>query len=369
VLMDRAERLGSNVAEWGHTLGIDWLGLLGERAAVEALEPRGRISCGGATHLMECADSWLAVSLARQSDAELVPAWLAIAGDPDPWPHPAPARPGHMVIDAMWQAVANRVRDLPGSTLAMAAEVLGLPVGVLGEHADGPDRGVTLHQADRGPTSTGPPKRVVDLSSLWAGPLCASLLGRCGAEVLKVSSRYRPDGTTRGNPEWYAILNGAKTHVELALDTAGGRAQLVDLLATADVVVESARPRALEQMGVIANEVLGSTDGPRAWVSITGHGRASSRVAFGDDAAVAGGLVVEDGDGPWFCADAVADPLSGIAAADAAIGCLVAGSAALVEVSMAGVAASHAGPTLAPPATARPPRARGVPASAGGTRR
>jgi crotonobetainyl-CoA:carnitine CoA-transferase CaiB-like acyl-CoA transferase len=75
-------------------------------------------------------------------------------------------------------------------------------------------------------------------------------------------------------------------------------------------------------------------------VSITGYGRegnAADLVAFGDDAAVAGGLVAADGaGGPVFCADAVADPLTGLYAAAAA---LAVEGGALVSVPMAGVAA------------------------------
>ena len=55
--------------------------------------------------------------------------------------------------------------------------------------------------------------------------------------------------------------------------------------------------------------------GSAVWVSITGYGRdgpAAQRVAFGDDAAVAGGLIGGDRTDPVFCADAVADPLAGL---------------------------------------------------------
>lgn len=345
-LLERAGRLESTAARWGRHLGVDWLGLLGERAAIEGLSTRGRISCGGATRLMECSDGWVAVSIARRSDAELLPAWLTLAGDPAPWPHAPCATSGPVMTEPAWGALADRVGRLPGASIVAAAEVVALPVGRLGERADGPDRGVRLHHPTTRPTDTAPPRRVVDLSALWAGPLCASLIGRLGGDVVKVSSPHRPDGATRGDPEWYSALNGAKEHRELDLDTAAGRTALAELVSTADVVVESARPRALEQMGIVAIDVVAAAGGPRVWVSITGHGRDSPRVAFGDDAAVAGGLVVEDGDGPWFCADAVADPLSGVAAADAAIECLGSGRRALVDVAMSAVAASHAGPTL-----------------------
>ena len=52
---------------------------------------------------------------------------------------------------------------------------------------------------------------------------------------------------------------------------------------------------------------------------VTGYGTepgSADRVAFGDDAAAAGGLVVWDERGPCFCADAVADPVTGLATAE-----------------------------------------------------
>ena len=78
-------------------------------------------------------------------------------------------------------------------------------------------------------------------------------------------------------------------------------------------------------------------------MSITGYGRAVDRVAFGDDAAVAGGLVAWDDDGPVFLADAVADPLTGIAAAVAVDAALRTDGRWVVDAAMAGVAAWVAG--------------------------
>jgi crotonobetainyl-CoA:carnitine CoA-transferase CaiB-like acyl-CoA transferase len=99
------------------------------------------------------------------------------------------------------------------------------------------------------------------------------------------------------------------------------------------------------------------------WISITGHGRggaAANRVAFGDDAAVAGGLVVWAGDTPLFCADAVADPVTGLTAANACLDALAGGGRWLLDVSMAGVCAGLAGPTLtaSPDAAVADPRTR-----------
>jgi hypothetical protein len=89
-------------------------------------------------------------------------------------------------------------------------------------------------------------------------------------------------------------------------------------------------------------------------------------VAFGDDAAVAGGLVCWDGEGPCFCADAVADPTSGLVAAAAILDALAVGGRWLLDVSMAAVAARLSGPTLPADATTAPaaPRARTPPGRA-----
>src|SRR5215468_10441448 len=121
------------------------------------------------------------------------------------------------------------------------------------------------------------------------------------------------------------------------------RALLAALFASADVVIESARPRALAQLGIDAEAFVAARAG-RVWISITGYGRADAapgRVAFGDDAAVAAGAAraVADADGPLFCADAIADPLTGLHAAVAAWACWRAGGGVLLDLSLCGVTA------------------------------
>ena len=84
------------------------------------------------------------------------------------------------------------------------------------------------------------------------------------------------------------------------------------------------------------------------------------RPAFGDDAAVAGGLVGAAAGGPVFCGDAIADPLTGLEAALAVAESLGRGGGELIDVSMAAVAATYAAlPTVASAAEhpAPPPQA------------
>lgn len=332
------ERIEAAADRLGSTVVVDGMHLLTERARLRGLRAGGRTSCGGATRLLACADGWVAVAVARDSDVDIVPAWLALAG-----------APGHLSSEHVaWDRIDGAVAELEGHRLAAAAELVGLPVGVLGERPMTADHGVDVIDLGAAPPDRGTPPLVVDLSSLWAGPLCGALLGDAGAQVVKVESAGRPDGARIGDAALHRRLNGSKAHEVVDPTTASGRRRLRDVLLGADVVVESARPRGLEQMGIVARELLDGPDGPQVWVSITGHGRRSRRVAFGDDAAVAGGLVVSDAAGPWFCVDAVADPLSGLAGAAAALECLADRRRAMVDVAMAGVAAAYAGPTMPP---------------------
>jgi hypothetical protein len=363
----------------GEPVGVDAVALLGERAAIGGLTRRSPTSCGGATRLVRAADGWLAVALPRPEDRELLPAWLGVhAGDAG----------GAGESEAPWAAVEAVLGGRRAREAAEGAWLLGLPVSQL---RPGPVVSAATPPLAPPPLAPLPvlatpvaapapdlrPLRdmmVIDLSSLWAGPLCGNLLSLAGADVVKVESTTRPDGSRAGPPRFFDVLNGGKRSVALDLAGADGWRVLRHLLAAADVVIEGSRPRALEQRGIVAAELVANA-GPRVWVSITGHGRTGAgrnRVAFGDDAAVGGGLVVADQAGPCFCADAAADPAAGLVAAAACLDALAVGGRWLVDVAMAGVAASLAGPTLGPdpdhPTDARsgdavPPRARAASAA------
>ena len=95
---------------------------------------------------------------------------------------------------------------------------------------------------------------------------------------------------------------------------------------------------------------------------ISGYRDQPDRPAFGDDAAVAGGLVGAGADGPVFCGDAIADPLSGLEAARAVGESLRRGGGEVIDVSMAQVAARYAAlpqstDSAAPAAPTPPPAA------------
>jgi crotonobetainyl-CoA:carnitine CoA-transferase CaiB-like acyl-CoA transferase len=135
------------------------------------------------------------------------------------------------------------------------------------------------------------------------------------------------------------------------LATGSGRAALHRAVDDADVVLTAARPRALAQLGLDPESAVRDRRA-RVWLSITGYGTGpgdGDRVAFGDDAAAAGGLVVWDDRGPCFCGDAVADPVTGLAATAAVLAALAHGGGHVIEASMADVAAGLvAGPAPVP---------------------
>ena len=238
-LYDQAARFAELTGGLGRRTEVDPLTLLTERAAIAGLTRRGGTSCGGGTRLMRAADGWMAVTLARDDDITMVPAWLELDA-------PVPT-------EQLWSVVDHAVSDGDVAPLVARGAELGLPVAALGEvpaHDPGTGddtRPWTAARIDGGETATPTGSLhdivVADLGSLWAGPLCTGLLAEAGARVLKVESTARPDGARRGPSEFFDLLNAGKLGVALDLTTGSGRRSLQRLLASVDVVVIAARPR------------------------------------------------------------------------------------------------------------------------------
>lgn len=314
---------------------IDAPALLGERAALFGLGRRGSVSPSGTCRLLATRSGWLAVNLARDDDRRALPAWLeddalgiAHKGDGE----------------RLWERLAEVLAGWERDAALERARWLGLPVAPAVCAGAPPPwlRATRAGEATR--TRRSRPPRVLDLSSLWAGPLATHLLQCAGARVVKLESVGRPDGARSGAPAFFDLLHGGKRCVALDLTASEGRAHLRALVAWADIVVESARPRALRQLGLVAEDVLAARPG-LTWLSITGYGRRDPEgqwVAFGDDAAVAAGVASAlcDAHGvPRFCGDALADPLTGLHAALAAWASFDAGGGHLLDVSLRDVTA------------------------------
>jgi len=345
-----AAALESSTRQVGQAVRVDGAALLGERAAIGGLARHGSTSAGGHTHMLRSADGWLALSLARAEDLQLLPAWLG----------------ADVQVDSLVDAVLARST----ADLVERARLLGLPCAAVGEVTADAAPLVGGLCAGAGSRDSLIGARVVDLSSLWAGPLCAQLLGQAGARVVKVESTRRPDGARFGPAAFFDLLHADHESVALDLSTGDGARDLLRLVAAADIVIEASRPRALAALGCAYPDAVANGFGG-VWLSITAHGRegaAAERVGFGDDAAAAGGLVVRDEAGPMFVADAVADPATGLLGAVAVAHAVASGWAGLLSVSLAGTCAHlAAGVSAHPPVdvddggpTPSPPVARAV---------
>lgn len=305
--------------------------LLYERAAMLRLTPSPPSSPNGSCHLLACRDALLAVNLPRSSDWELVPAWLG------PWRDTPNIAPGD------WAALEHPCRELVASDLLQQAHNLGLAVAVADELPPPPSQPVHIQRFPSGnaaaPRQLNSAPLVVDLSSLWAGPLCGYLLQQAGCRVIKIEGLNRLDGARTGSPDFYRLLNQGKESVVLDFQSAIGIERLKQLIAHADIVIEASRPRALHNLGIHAEQWLQSRSG-RVWLSITGYGRQGvdgARIGFGDDTAAAAGLsqiMFEATGHHQIVGDAIADPLTGIHAALSAWQRYLAGGNALVSLSL-----------------------------------
>lgn len=304
----------------GTAVHVDGPSLLGERAAFAGFARQGSVSVGGAARFEAAADGWVVLNLPRPEDVEALPALVEEAIDPADWP-----------------AVQAGLRRRTAAELVDRGRLLGLAVARPEER---PQLAAPGRELTRGPGRPIPARPLVlDFSSLWAGPLAGSLLADGGARVIKIEGRGRPDGARQGPAGFYDLLNAGKETITIDFADRNDRALLRRMVAAADLVIEGSRPRALTAVGL--HPTVAVHEWATSWISITGHGRTHDpdRIGFGDDAAVAGGLWVDDPDGPMFVADAVADPLTGMAAAALAAEVLASERASAVETPLSRVAA------------------------------
>jgi hypothetical protein len=314
--------------------------LLSERAAFTGHRRRGAISAGGACRLLPTADGWAAVSCARPDDPALLGALIGedIGGDP-------------------WLAVTRWLTGHTGGELAERAALLGVAAAPVPRRVPFPAMPAPGEAALREPAPRAAPAPrpltgllVADFSALWAGPLCAHLLGLAGARVVKVETPWRLDGARQGDAGFYRLLHAGHRSVILDPGTSAGREAMAALVDAADIVIESSRPRALARFGLDADSAVAAGT---TWVSITAYGRAVDRVGFGDDVAAGSGLVAVDAGGhPLFCGDALADPLTGLTAAALAAGAPAGG--ALLDVAMSDAVAATLATDAGPPGRSLP---------------
>lgn len=308
---------------------LDAATLIGERAMYGGYRVPGTTSAGkGSSRLMPTADGrWFALTLSRTEDRELLP---ALFGDARFDGHDDTAIP-EAVLKSEGEALLTQARTLGLAAALADEECLSAPYEVLA-------RGSRTMQSQRGKPL------VLDLSSVWAGPLAAHLLWHAGAEVVKIENPNRPDRMREGDPELFALLAQGKANVAIDPTIPDGRDALLALIGRADIVIESSRPRALAQLGIDASALVAEQPG-LVWLNITAHGasgEAAHWCGFGHECGVAAGLAgaLQQATGEiGFVGDALPDPLTGIHAARIAWTAWQRGDARRLGVSLTGVAA------------------------------
>ncbi|ANJ06999.1 MULTISPECIES: CaiB/BaiF CoA transferase family protein [Streptomyces] len=177
--------------------------------------------------------------------------------------------------------------------------------------------------------------RVLDLATLFAGPLAATMLGDFGAEVVKVEHPTRPDPSRGHGPSkdgiglWWKILGRNKRTITLDLSKPAGRTTLLRLASTADVVVENFRPGTLEKWDLGWDEL--SAVNPRLVLTrVTGFGQFgpyARRPGFGTLAEAMSGFAAMTGEPdapPTLPPFGLADSIAALATAYAVMTALAA---------------------------------------------
>ncbi|MGC9496668.1 CaiB/BaiF CoA transferase family protein [Streptomyces sp. WG7] len=191
------------------------------------------------------------------------------------------------------------------------------------------------------PASPAPPAsplaglRVLDLATLFAGPLAATMLGDFGAEVVKVEHPDRPDPSRGHGPSkdgiglWWKLLGRNKRTITLNLSRPAGRTTLLRLAATADVVIENFRPGTLEKWDLGWDEL--SAVNPRLVLTrVTGFGQFgpyARRPGFGTLAEAMSGFAAMTGEPdapPTLPPFGLADSIAALATAYAVMTALAA---------------------------------------------
>ncbi len=188
--------------------------------------------------------------------------------------------------------------------------------------------------------------KVVDISTVIAGPNCARYLADFGADVIKVE---RPEGDSLRNMAWrdprdhsglwWKMVNRNKRTIALDLKDPDDLAVLRGLLAEADVLVENFRPGALERLGLSPDTLHAAN--PRLVVTrVTGFGQTgpyAGKPGFATIAESMSGLAAISGepDGqPLLPPLALTDELTGLVAAFATMVAVHSGVGQVVDVSL-----------------------------------
>ena len=145
--------------------------------------------------------------------------------------------------------------------------------------------------------------RVLDFTRVLAGPFATQILGDLGAEVVKIENpqggddtrAIRPSAQLGGETAFFMSLNRSKQSVAVDLKSEAGRAVILDLIASADVLVENFTGAVMRRFE-LDYASLRERFPKLIYCSISGYGRTGSNAdAAGYDSplsAEAGALAV-----------------------------------------------------------------------------
>ena len=188
--------------------------------------------------------------------------------------------------------------------------------------------------------------RVVDISSVIAGPAAARYLADFGADVIKVE-RPTGDGVRTmgwldprdGVTLWWKLVNRNKRCVALDLKDPGDLEVVRSLCDRADVLIENFRPGTLERLGLVPDELIARN--PTLVITrVTGFGQDgpyANRPGFASIAEALSGFVAVNGeaDGPPLLPPvALTDEITGLAAAFATMVAVHSGVGQVIDVNL-----------------------------------
>ncbi len=165
--------------------------------------------------------------------------------------------------------------------------------------------------------------RILDFTQFMSGPVCTMILGDFGAEVIKIENPPLGDSTRYGNimegggSSHYATRNRGKKSVVLNMKDSRQKALFLELVKTADAVVENFKPGTMEKFG-ITYELLASINPRIVYTSISGYGQEgpyAGRAAFDQTVQAESGVMSitgETGGHPLKCGGAIADYSGGL---------------------------------------------------------
>jgi crotonobetainyl-CoA:carnitine CoA-transferase CaiB-like acyl-CoA transferase len=201
--------------------------------------------------------------------------------------------------------------------------------------------------------------RVVDISTVLAGPNCARYLGDFGADVIKVERPDTGDSLRNmawrdprdGTGLWWKMVNRNKRTIALDLKDQADSEILLSLLDDAHVLVENFRPGILERLG-LGPDVLLARNPKLVIVRVTGFGQTgpyAQRAGFASIAESMSGLAAisgEEGRAPLLPPIALTDEITGLAAAFATMVALHSGVGQVVDVNLLETIFQMMGPLL-----------------------